>query len=79
MSKGLEALARLFENDYHKPLKYIMRHRDRQTIEKELKALEIIRKLFDKPLLPYEDLHVADQERITKEEFDLLKEVLLWD
>ena len=44
---------------------------------KEHKALEIIKKLFDKPLLPYEDLHISDQEKITKEEYDLLKEVLL--
>lgn len=44
---------------------------------KEHKALEIIKKLFDKPLLPYEDLHISDQEKITQEEYDLLKEVLL--
>ena len=71
MSKGLEALKELKERlcfGY-----YVGEQVD--TIEKELKALKIIKRLchYDISFLDY----VLDKGYITKEEYDLLKEVLL--
>lgn len=80
MNEGLEALNRiedLLNRLYETDVINDDHLHDINIIEKELKALEIIRKLFDKPLLPYEDLHFDDQDKITEEEYDLLKEVLL--
>lgn len=61
MSKGLEALKRSFDNwNYLK---------DYETIEKELKALEIIKEKLS-PLARYTFLPM------TQEEFNLVKEIL---
>lgn len=68
MSKGLEALERSFGSwEYLK---------DYETIEKELKALEIIKnKEVDiKWLGSYVSIH--NTYEITKEEYNLVKEVL---
>ena len=86
MSKDLEALKRIKEHlgDYKKHCE------DLDTIEKELKALGIIKeKRVDFGILPYcLDLETynnaivvngnewLDYKPLTKEEYDLLKEVL---
>ena len=46
-------------------------------IEKELKALEIIKRLFNRGLLKYSLEDLLYTKYITQEEYDLLKEVLL--
>lgn len=86
MSKGLEALERigaeklargeLIRNDSKVEPYY-------ETIEKELKALEIIRNKFVMtgyilsgcPLKEYNSC-IKKQHQLTQEEYDLLKEVL---
>lgn len=88
MSKGLEALKRMYEHldvelnedDYA----YKIADKDFETIKKELKALEIIKEkeinvfifLHSGDLETYNDM-VEDNRKLTQEEFDLLKEVLL--
>ena len=61
--------------------------KDITIIKKELKALEIIKEKPQSTLwfiqhcdkeMEYEDLPYIFKEDITKEHFDLLKEVLLW-
>ena len=92
MSKGLDALRRMAEHirqaDYDKEnledynvLQFVD---DYQAIEKALKALEIIKR---EPLgfaslsifvfKDYEEWEKVNPNSFTKEEFDLLKEVLL--
>ena len=86
MSKGLEALEDLrFQvgniHYFTKDLKQTTREvRDSglfETIKKELEVLEIIKRFS------YYDIHFLDyllsENKITQEEYDLLKEVLLWD
>lgn len=76
----LEALKDLFANPYYIALGRIQGkarfNRDIQIIEKSLKALEIIKKMFEwKTMLPsYE--YLVEVNTITQEEIDLLKEVL---
>ena len=74
MSKGLEALKRSFDSwEYLK---------DYETIEKELKALEIIKnkevdiKAFN-DLTNLGDYNYYCEPELTQEEYDLLKEILL--
>ena len=88
MSKGLEALKWLIDNGYVKyenswqESPYILESIN--TIEKELKALVIIKKLFEANalgILKTNDnkyfLRVFDRAyEIDKEEYELLKEVL---
>ena len=85
MSKGLEALKRITLKDF------ILNNdsclKDIKIIEKELKALEIIKnkKVDIKDIYKYADysqynyamLGVPYEFRLTIEEYDLLKEVLL--
>ena len=93
MSKGLEALEELKQEllevvDYldKKDVSYLapIHH-----IEKELKALEIIKKKVI--VIPFLILHLSSNDlngynkamdkkhKLTQEEFDLVKEVLLWE
>lgn len=84
MSKGLDALKELMNN--------VIRNDDKlcdkkvAIIEKELKALEIIKEKPQATLwfvqhytkkMGYEDMISLFKEDITKEQFELLKEVLL--
>jgi hypothetical protein len=48
-----------------------------KTIEQELKALEIIKNKRVDVAIFFEDGCVRHRERLTKEEYDLLKEILL--
>ena len=68
MSKGLEALDvfRGYVSDFYEVKCF-------ETVEKDLKALEIIR---NKKCLVEDILDVCI---VNKEEYDLLKEVLLWN
>lgn len=85
MSKGLEAL-KLLESKFRtsswaKEIDFTMATFE---IEKELKALEIIKNkrvdvswLFSNEVNDYKDYNVwSGTENITQEEYDLLKEVL---
>ena len=87
MSKGLEALKYLKENKRKHWLDGDNSNECLEIIEKELKALEIIK---SKPVSTnwfvfykdydeyYLDCEYADtSKRLTEEEYDLLKEVLL--
>ena len=91
MNKGLEALAELYS--YIKPgfdYQTAKAVEDYKIIEKELKALEIIR---NRCVNTYDEIFSCDtyeeykstyhysQEKfnLTEEEWKLLKEVLLWD
>ena len=88
MSKGLEALERLYcagrldlcyvQSEKHK--------KDYELIEKELKALEIIKlKYADIGWLIRSEncskynLGVGSNQALKKKEYDILKEVLLWE
>ena len=83
MSKGLEALKE-YKNQQTGVNVYANDYLD--IIEKELKAFEIIKEkpqatlwlvqVCDKEM-EYEDMICIFKEDITKEQFDLLKEVLL--
>lgn len=86
MSKGLEALKRIrqetcpatYNNDFDKNERC-------DIIEKELQALEIIKEkevnvfifLHSGDLETYNDM-VEDNRKLNQEEYELLKEVLLW-
>ena len=78
MSKGLEALEWLVENKYLKnkgKMEDELLWESVEIIEKELKALEILkRKLLD---INHIDMIFRTWNIITKEEYDLIKEVLL--
>ena len=82
MSKGLEALKEIELKWQYGVFTFIPNF---EIIEKELKALEIIKNI--KGLIEDEDLFYDSEEdkyyffsnEISKEEYDLLKEVLLWD
>ena len=87
MSKGLEALKEI-KRDYKYPSQY--EEELFETIEKQLKALEIIKnkqvavdefimciKKADNSLEEYNAF--AGSNALTKEEYELLKEVMLWD
>ena len=91
MSKGLEALDNLmFDLDYHRrrESQYYYPKEEREeycgTIEKELKALEIVKKksiwpifiLVDVGLEYYNDNYDV---KLTQDEYDLLKGVLCED
>lgn len=68
-----------YENDYDEILKEIEEDEDYQIVEKELKALEIIKKYIrvDKPFGSACYIYLNDEsEMIPEEQFDLLKEVL---
>ena len=86
MSKGLEALERLKHNiDFETYYSYSNKD-DLLIIEKEHKALEIIKNKFDMSVFEIQGQHYLllgknfrYREQIAKEEYDLLKEVLLWD
>ena len=79
MSKELEALERIRSHNYHE----LSKRECLNIIEKELKALEIIKEkevnvfifLHSGDLETYNDM-VEDNRKLTQEEFDLLKEVL---
>lgn len=95
MSKGLEALERLKMFPIYQEIKRIpQQFRDKESIntdlsiiEKELKALEIIKKKV--LVIPFLILHLSlndlngynkemdKKHKLTQEEYDLLKEVLL--
>ena len=83
MSKGLEALEEIKETLSQLDTSFYSKE-SLNTIEKELKALEIMTKSLD---IKEEDFFYDDKENvyyfigseIPKEEYDLLKEVLLWD
>ena len=91
MSKGLEALERIVElAKYDVDLSYDFKdlQNDKDIIEKELKALEIIKNkglnvaylkswLAKSTYEEYQEEHKGTIYEITKEEYDLLKEVLL--
>lgn len=81
MSKGLEAL-----EDLSKLVFIYGGVEQYKTIEKELKALEIIKEKPQATLwliqhchrkMEYEDMLSLFKEDVTKEQFELLKEVLL--
>lgn len=97
MSKGLEALEELKTETVKGGTSYIGKHFKRhyhRIIEKELKALEIIKnKKVDIHTLYRDSDIIGDtfdyynntmlfnrgtQYELTQEEYDLLKEVLLW-
>ena len=75
MSKGLEALKRITLKDF------ILNNdsclKDIKIIEKELKALEIIKEKKVDVAIFFEDGCARHREKLTQEEYDLLKEVLL--
>lgn len=91
MNKGIEALERLEENIIAVNVDYEMKHvADYETIEKRLKALEIIK---EKDVYVSELIYLSDQDYdcylrfcyneeyptediLSEEEFNLLKEVL---
>ena len=82
MSKGLEAL-REIDKDTPFSLAFTQKFKERMAIiEKELKALEIIRKrLFDNEnfdYLAWNNTYICIDGNVdlTKDEYDLLKEVL---
>ena len=72
MSKGLEALEKVGETFGIKKMSVY------KDIEKELKALEIIKNKKVDVAIFFEDGCARHRERLTKEEHNLLKEVLLW-
>ena len=80
MSKGLKALKEIKDDVV---AEYIDDYKGRfETIEKELKALEIIKK--NNMIIPIKgsdnrcwlESQMLDAKRISQEEYDLLKEVL---
>ena len=81
MSKGLEAL-----KEINKVIPYAHITNEYKTIEKELKALEIIKEKIClgglcsslQETKNFEDYKVSYFTQLTKEEYELLKEVLLW-
>ena len=93
MNKGLEALKNIKQRDRQVVVcledrqgiwgKFIAKGEELITIEKELKALEIIKnKKVDMMKLYYSELLIYYNEggiykELTQEEYDLLKEVLL--
>lgn len=88
MSKGLKALKTILQwfDDEHLGLdENVKESEEYQTIEKELKALEIIKNKFEisKPIgIDIENNTVScgsliQKKDLTQEEYDLLKEVLL--
>ena len=86
MSKGLEALNKLvshIETEYHSDDYYECKNA-KDTIEKELKALEILLKKLSPSIRQSGDYFSAcvlgswsNNFELTQEEYDLLKEVLL--
>lgn len=76
MIKGLEALKTLEKCKWHFSKEWLENY---PIVEKELKALEIIRNIPDnyKEGLLYTFQHLLVARKITKEEYDLLKEVML--
>ena len=86
MSKGLEALERIIESFYDKESE------DIKCVKKELKALEIIKtkkvatflliwlmnKHTKKTALELYNRSCDEDRQLTEEEYDLLKEELLW-
>ena len=85
MSKGLEALKRL---GWYQRIDGMcaLQSNDYKIVEDELKALEIIKKKGNFISLEYDEFngkyYIYDSElymhnEITKEEYDLLKEILL--
>ena len=79
MSKGLEALKEIKS----KPFSWEKLKDSLDTIEKELKALEIIIKknvlpcMLNDTLEDYNNAMPYFEEELTQQEYDLLKEVLL--
>ena len=80
MSKGLEALESIIETFYDKDSE------DIQIVRKELKALEIIRNknvnivwlnMCFQEFYGYESYNRNAEIKITREEYELLKEVLI--
>ena len=70
MNKGLEALETLITHRKFGGIEAQWEREEcRKTIEKELKALEIVKK--------YEMVRYIEWFGLTQDEFDLLKEVLL--
>ena len=82
MSKGLEALESLKKAHYVDGRLPLIDRVRIETIEKSLKALEIINKLEVISAYKESDKYYVNVNgigfEITKEEYDLLKEVLLW-
>ena len=91
MSKGLDALERIKQAEYFIDFELDAKIKDDYKtelaiIEKELKALEIIKEKPQATLwliqhcdkeMEYEDMLFLFKEDVTKEQFELLKEVLL--
>ena len=84
MSKGLEALKELSDELYYCNDKEMSKTHieSRLIVEKELKALEIIKKkanivLLDELNDEHYWLDIACNTKLTQEEYDLLEEVLL--
>ena len=83
MNRGLEAIISLRNRLVEKGIKDQFLE-ELIAIEKELKALEIIRDktvdtlafIFQESLETYNEMH-EDEGKLSKEEYDLLKEVLL--
>ena len=69
MSKGLEILKMIRGGNFY--------YKDLDIIEKELKALEIIKEKKVDVAIFFEDGCARHREKLTQEEYDLLKEVLL--
>ena len=84
MSKGLQALDSLYQScNYGLDYTYDDATKDKYIIEKELKALEIIKRYIklggmgidtSDCYFPY--MSFEQKEGLSKEEYDLLKEVL---
>ena len=85
MSKGLEALEELKESckTHMGTMVYILQEDKFETIEEELKALEIIKNkevnvfifLHSGDLETYNDM-VEDNRKLTQEEYDLIRSMI---
>ena len=76
MSKSLEALQRLFDHNYGEDF-YIKAEEDAETIERELEALEVLKKAFHSSSIYTNKLKDSYEcGWITEEEFKLAWEVI---
>ena len=85
MSKGLEALEKLYPKTTYMP--YYTRNERRafcKIIEKELKVLEILKKELMIEVKEDNGLYrlvtyQSDNHLLRKDQYDILKEAMLWD